>query len=209
MPRSAPLFVFAFIMLIKTTSHLHAQSNTPPQNAGHAGVHPILDQLLALETLDWNTAISPDGKRVAYGLWKADTVKNINAGTLFIAEAGTGDTYKVPLGEMPFWAVKWSPDGKWVSFISTASQIFVMPAEGGKLIQLTDTKSGVHDYAWSADGSQIAFSSASPGSDLIEQRKKRYGDYQVVGKEGIATTDLYTIEVAHALVKPAGGTKCT
>jgi dipeptidyl aminopeptidase/acylaminoacyl peptidase len=53
-----------------------------------------------------------------------------------------------------------SPDGKWISFISSKdSQLYVMSVSGGEAKKLTNISTGVSDPIWSPDGKWIAFSS--------------------------------------------------
>lgn len=62
--------------------------------------------------------------------------------------------------------IRFSPDGTRIAFLSNqsgASNIYVVPVEGGEHIQLTNTKGENSWHSWSPDGKTIAFQSNSGG----------------------------------------------
>src|SRR5438270_12332836 len=73
--------------------------------------------------------------------------------------ADGGGLVHLPPGRAP----AWSPDGSKIAFTrygANASDIYVMNADGGGIVQLTNTPGNDDHPAWSPDGSKIAFSSA-------------------------------------------------
>ena len=69
-----------------------------------------------------------------------------------------------------------SPDGRWVAFTITdtdkaanrrTTQIYLVPARGGSLRQLTSDKASSSQPRWSPDGKQLAFISARDGAPQI------------------------------------------
>ena len=104
--------------------------------------------------------VSPDGKWVAYTVSTVDTAKdkrNIDvwmvswdgAQTIQLTNSGEGES--IP---------RWSPDGKYLSFVSDrhgekVSQIWLMDTRGGEAKKLTNLKGDLEDYAWSPDGKKI------------------------------------------------------
>src|SRR5215216_1937560 len=91
---------------------------------------------------------------------------------------------------------RWSPDGRWLAFLSDHEnsdvQVYVSPSDGGKAERLTSVPGGVEDFAWSSDGSMIAFvardqptvkelENQSSGDDAIEvDRDFKYSKLWVV-----------------------------
>jgi dipeptidyl aminopeptidase/acylaminoacyl peptidase len=112
------------------------------------------------------TAISPDGRLVAYtlitpdslglehvqGIWVVGTVRTAGA-------AGGGPVRLAARGSTP----RWSPDGRQVAYLSgdglpgRVAQIMITPATGGERRRLTSSATPVRDFAWSPDGARIAF----------------------------------------------------
>lgn len=110
--------------------------------------------------------ISPEGKSVAYTLTTIDSAKDRRSSAIrMISWDGSQDiqlTYS-PEGESK---PRWSPDGKYLSFLSSrqanepsgalkGSQIWLMDRRGGEGKRLTEIKGGVNDYAWSPDGKKL------------------------------------------------------
>ncbi len=94
--------------------------------------------------------IAPDGKRALFSA----------RGDLFTVPAKDGPTRRLTASSgVHERNPKWSPDGKWIAFISDASgedEIHVMPQEGGKSRQLTgDGDTYKYALEWSPDGKKI------------------------------------------------------
>ncbi len=110
--------------------------------------------------------ISPDGSRVAYQVWSIDRESNEYRGAIWVAPVdGSGDPRAFTSGEKRDGMPRWSPDGRWLAFVSnrgpdkTPANLYVIPAEGGEARKLTDRKEGVEKIAWSPDSTRIAFAS--------------------------------------------------
>ncbi|AYG04817.1 alpha/beta hydrolase family protein [Gryllotalpicola protaetiae] len=77
-------------------------------------------------------------------------------------------------------APRFSPDGGLIAFLratpSGPAQLYVVAADGGEPVQVTDRKLGVGAFAWSPDGAHLAFSSREPEAG-------RYGTVEGVGPD--------------------------
>ena len=93
----------------------------------------------------------------------------------FDADAYVGQLWRVPLdGDAPRRLTrgfsdsspKFSPDGRLIAFIRSTPdgkpQLFLMPADGGEPMQVTDRKLGVSDVVFSPDSRHLAFVSRVP-----------------------------------------------
>jgi dipeptidyl aminopeptidase/acylaminoacyl peptidase len=126
--------------------------------------------------------ISPDGARVAYQVWWIDRDANEYRGAIWVAPLdGSEEPRRFTAGERRDAMPRWSPDGRWLAFVSnrgndekTPSNLYVIPAEGGEARQLTDRKEGVEKVAWSPDSTHIAFSSRvrDDAYDEEDERKR-------------------------------------
>lgn len=97
-------------------------------------------------------AIAPDGSKIVFvyesDLWMADRT----GGTAHRITAMTGEE-SVP---------RFSPDGKWLAFSSTQNgnaDVYIMPVEGGSLMQLTWHDGNDLPDSWSWDSKTVYFTS--------------------------------------------------
>ena len=121
-------------------------------------------------------AWSPDGSKIAFNRFTCMNPDCTQQGyraiyTVNVDGSGlTRLTNPVGIGDDE-WPT-WSPDGRQIAFArtadSTASDIFVMNADGSNVIRLTDGRYAVRSPAWSPDGRLIAYARAATNasSDL-------------------------------------------
>jgi dipeptidyl aminopeptidase/acylaminoacyl peptidase len=113
------------------------------------------------------TALSPDGKRVAWvETFRARDGASSAPSAIFIADLGAsaGQARRLTVHEGPCisHSLAWSPDGEQLAFLSRRGttkqlQIHVAAAAGGKARRLTNLKGFLADPRWSPDGRQLAF----------------------------------------------------
>ena len=107
--------------------------------------------------------MSTDGDWIAYVLSSVDSVKDRGIDHIYMSRWDGSATVQVTNGEDGDSDPRWSPDGKYLSFLSTRhgedgnSQLWLMDRRGGEGIKLLEVKGGVENYAWSPDAKSIVF----------------------------------------------------
>lgn len=104
----------------------------------------------------WDARPSPDSKYIVLNLRRFDDLNRLD---IILLEVGTGKQITL-YGRASTRALspKWSPDGKWISFVSQESgreELFLIKPDGEGLHQLTRAGWDVFQYEWSPDGKQI------------------------------------------------------
>ena len=180
-----------------------AQETANPAKAA-ASTTPTIDQSLECKSA-FNPKISPDGKRVVYEVQKTNWEDNAFERNLWIADTAAGDPHALTSAKKSSTNAAWSPDGKWIAFLSDRpgqikdtpdgkKQLYVISADGGEAQQLTKTENDVNAFEWAPDSKRIAFSTTDPDPKVLKDRKEKYGEYSVVHAD-YQMTHLWTIEV--------------
>ncbi|MBS0625662.1 MAG: S9 family peptidase [Verrucomicrobia bacterium] len=105
-----------------------------------------------------DVVFSPDNQTVLFVASSVDLEKNIYKSQIYRAGAEGASEVFTP-SDSSASQPKFSPDGKWVAFISARSgtrQLYVIAANGGEARALTQGKNPVQTYNWSPDSLQIA-----------------------------------------------------
>lgn len=105
--------------------------------------------------------ISPDGKWVLYTLSTVDTTKDRRNSDIWMTSWDGEEHVQLTFTEEGESNPKWSPDGKYISFVSArngekVSQLWLMDTRGGEAKKATKLKGDLDSYVWSPDGKRIA-----------------------------------------------------
>ena len=105
--------------------------------------------------------ISPDGKWVAYTVNSVDTTADKSDTDVWMVSWDGAQQIRLtssPEGEN---APRWSPDGKYLSFLSgrpgksKGTQVWLLDRQGGEAQQFTDVKGRISSYEWSPDSKKL------------------------------------------------------
>lgn len=117
--------------------------------------------------------LSPDGHLVMYVQTSIDRETEKYISKLYLYNILTKETKQWTTGQNRHSIPRWSPDGKYISFISNQSgsnQLYVMSSTGGEAKQITNLKSEVSQPIWSPCSTKLLFSTSRPASDQEEYR---------------------------------------
>ena len=154
--------------------------------------------------------ISPEGAWVLYNLSVVDSAKDKFTSKLYMTSTDGKETVCLTEKTKSVSAYHWSPDGKYISFLTTGveteegSQLFLMDRRGGEPVQLTHIKGEIEAYKWFADGKKILleikdFNYADTAKSKLRKpyeidRYKFKADYE--GYLDNRKTHLYSFNVA-------------
>ena len=143
---------------------------------------------------------SPDGARVAFVASEAvmEGDKSEWLSHVHVANADGSGSFQLTRGDKSATSSRWSPDGKWVGFISARggdkANIFRIRVAGGEAEQLTSGKASVGAFKWSPDGSSIAFAMPEAKTEDEEKAAKEKRDARVIDEHDTPSS-LYVIPV--------------
>ncbi|MFN8621087.1 MAG: S9 family peptidase [Chloroflexota bacterium] len=150
---------------------------------------PSPDDLYPLR-LPTDVRLSPDGTRVVFSLQESAPGKDAYRSSLWLVPAdGSAAPRRLTLGARRDTCPRWSPDGTTIAFLSDrsavlaagggadrvlpagadpergATQVWLLPMDGGEAAQLTRLPEDVTDLAWSPDGTRLCITSGALRAD--------------------------------------------
>jgi len=135
--------------------------------------------------------VSPDGTRVVYTVrqWESEKDRMESRTRIWMVPVAGGAARQITFGERGDSQPQWSPDGRYISFVSARGaasgddpprgQIYLMRADGGEAWKLTDSKESIASYSWSPDAARIAFVATDARSSDEEANARKRDDERV------------------------------
>src|SRR5437899_8104930 len=103
--------------------------------------------------------ISPDGQWVAYAVRTRMLKEDKNEQRLWMVSSHGGDPIPMTAEGVSSSHSRWSPDGKYLAFLSSRNQdkgqVWLLNRLGGEAVRLTETVQGVNDFEWSPDSARL------------------------------------------------------
>jgi len=138
------------------------------------------EQLLNIEQVR-TVDLSPDGKLAAYTVSRNRTLDEDAGGAwsnLYVVDLKEGTVRPFVTGEVSVGTVRFSPDGKYLSFTTSRgndakTQVWVMPVDGGEAQVATDSPTGVGGYDWSPDGTALYYIDTDAKTEREEELKEK------------------------------------
>lgn len=136
----------------------------------------VAEDLHKIEDLS-GPSFAPDNEHIAYSVSSHNLDSDATVSDLWQTQWRDGTSKR--LTNTPFaseWAPRYSPDGRWLAFLADnskdgSSQLFVMPAKGGRIRQVSALAAGVSDYVWAPDSHQFAVvAEDAPPAERLDSR---------------------------------------
>ncbi len=135
-------------------------------------------------------ALAPDGQALVIGTERADWERSIFRDDLWLYRTGQPLVQLTQSGHDS--EPQWSPDGKWVAFLSErksldskpadddlagkaedTAQLFVIAPSGGEAIEITEGEEEVHAFAWSEDSRTLYYATRQPWTKAQKDTHKK------------------------------------
>jgi dipeptidyl aminopeptidase/acylaminoacyl peptidase len=102
---------------------------------------PTLEEMLSLKTIS-SPKISPDGRFVAYRLRETNWKENAYVWQLWLMNVKTGASFQLTRGKKSSDQEEWSPDGKWLAFVTERESSALEPLPIEKKEEKTEKAEG-------------------------------------------------------------------
>jgi dipeptidyl aminopeptidase/acylaminoacyl peptidase len=169
------------------------------------------------------TAISPDGARVAYVV-RVPLIEGEQSEYLshiWLVDADGTNGVQFTRGEKSATSPAFSPDGRWLAFTTSRegdgdagddegpqTQVWVIGLAGGEAFPVTEAETGVASYRWSPSGDRIAYVSRDPETEDEKARKREKRD-PIFVDQNFKYNHIYSVSFDPSRSDPGEATRHT
>lgn len=139
-----------------------------------------VDDVLAMKGVG-EVAVSPDGRWVAFVVTARDLDANANVSNIWLVPSdGSAAARRLTAGPRTDRAPQWSPDGRWLAFLSDRGegrrmQVYGIDPSGGEAWQITRHEVPVTAFRISPNGERIAYLARSTPSRAEQELERQRG----------------------------------
>jgi dipeptidyl aminopeptidase/acylaminoacyl peptidase len=167
--------------------------------------------------------VSPDGNSVVIATERADWDQQIFRGDLWLYDDNPKTLIQLTQSGHDS-EPKWSPDGKWIAFLSdrkgeagksgdsdsdskdeTVSQIYLISPRGGEALRITQGEEDVHAFSWSSDSQKIYFATRQPWSRTQKHDYKHHWKDVLQYRTAERGDSLFELNLSTALARNMNG----
>lgn len=156
------------VLVISSVVSFAIGAQTPDSSAPRAVAIGDLFQIKEVH----DPQITADGQWVAYTVTSTERAEDKTADRVWMIPAAGGDPLPLTAEGASSSHPRWSPDGKWLAFLSARNggetQVWLLNRLGGEAQQLTRTPQDVDDFAWSPDSTRLVLALRDPSAEELE-----------------------------------------
>ncbi|HUO15348.1 MAG TPA: prolyl oligopeptidase family serine peptidase [Verrucomicrobiae bacterium] len=214
MPRQKSALLAVVLSTFVLLTITHSLSQTKPKLT--------LDEFFNAVSFD-SVELAPDGHAVVIGTERADWDQQIFRKDLWLWRDANGALIQLTQSGHDS-APKWSPDGKWIAFLSErktsaeksgesddddskkdeeTSQVYLISPSGGEAFAITEGGEDVHAFAWSADSATIYFATRQPWTKTQKDDYKKEWKDVVQYRTAERGDTIFALNLSNALARLA------